>query len=186
MRIKNPTCDLHPEAEAVYECGNCHKALCSQCVKQDMFLTFCNRCEGSAFRLAKASASLSHEGTIPQIVREFKGLALPFISHVIFPAAIILMVGAFLFFLLDVRSVFFSDSVSIRRVAFCFGAATVLIARFGLIYGFKERQMFYTISLAIVTSLVMLRYSSWSTGFFGEYSYCRCRVVAFYSHNELP
>ncbi|MGB2907424.1 MAG: DUF4129 domain-containing protein [Candidatus Aminicenantaceae bacterium] len=88
-------------------------------------------------------------------------MALPLITHIILPAAVIVMVGAFLFFLLDVRSVYFADSAAVRRVAFFFCAATVLISRYGRMYSgsVKGRQMLYTLALAFVTSLVMLRFS---------------------------
>jgi len=160
MRKKTPpTCSLHPGTAAHYECSDCQKLLCSQCVRQDMNLFFCRHCGGSATILETPSEPVSAKETVKQISREFQGLTLPLINHIILPAAVILMVGAFLFFLLDVRSVFFSESMAIRRVAFCFGAATVLIARYNKMYGAKERHWLYTFVLAFATSLVMLKFS---------------------------
>lgn len=160
MRKKSPpTCSLHPGAEELYECSDCQKVQCSQCIRQDMMLFFCRDCGGSATILETPSEPVSAKESVKQISREFQGLALPLINHVILPAAVILMVGALLFFLLDVRSVFFSESMAIRRVALCFGAATVLIARYNKMYGAKERQWLYTLVLAFATSLVMLKFS---------------------------
>jgi len=124
-----------------------------------MNLFFCRSCGGSATILETPSEPVSARETAKQISREFQGLSLPLINHIILPAAVILMVGAFLFFLLDVRSVFFSESMAIRRVAFCFAAATVLIARYNKMYGAKERHWLYTFVLAFATSLVMLKFS---------------------------
>ena len=160
MRKKTPpTCSLHPGTEAHYECSDCQKLLCSQCIRQDMNLFFCRHCGGSATILETPSEPVSAKETAKQISREFQGLSLPLINHIILPAAVILMVGAFLFFLLDVRSVFFSESMAIRRVAFCFAAATVLIARYNKMYSAKERHWLYTLVLAFATSLVMLKFS---------------------------
>ncbi len=154
-----PTCSLHPGTEAYYECSDCQKMLCSQCIRLDKYLFFCRDCGGSATILETPSEPVSAKETVKQISREFQGLTLPLINHIILPVAVILMVGAFLFFLLDVRSVFLSESMAIRRVAFCFGAATVLIARYSKMYGIKERQWLYTMLLAIATSLIMLKFS---------------------------
>jgi hypothetical protein len=160
MRKKTPpTCSLHPGTEAQYECSECQKMLCSQCIRHEMNLFFCRSCGGSATVLETPSEPVSAKETAKQISREFQGLSLPLINHIILPAAVILMVGAFLFFLLDVRSVFFSESMAIRRVAFCFAAATVLIARYNKMYSAKERHWLYTFVLAFATSLVMLKFS---------------------------
>jgi len=160
MRKKSPAfCSLHRGTEALYECSECQKMLCSQCIRQDMNLFFCRHCGGSATVLETPSEPVSVKETARQISREFQVLSLPLINHIILPAAVILMVGAFLFFLLDVRSVFFSESMAIRRVAFCFAAATVLIARYNKMYSAKERHWLYTFVLAFATSLVMLKFS---------------------------
>jgi hypothetical protein len=103
--------------------------------------------------------TLSTKETMKQVSRELQGVSLAVINHIVLPAAVILMVGAFLFFLLDVRSVYFSESLTVRRVAFFFGTATVLIARYGRMYFARGRQLLYTSLLACVTSLVMLQFS---------------------------
>jgi hypothetical protein len=93
-----------------------------------------------------------------------KNLALTVSNHIIVPAAIILMVSAFLFYLLDVRSVYFGGTGSLKRIGFFFAAATVLIARYGKIYELRQRQAVYTGILAIATFLAMSRYSSAGLG----------------------
>lgn len=90
---------------------------------------------------------------------DLRTLAALVTNYIIVPAAIIFMVGAFLFYLLEVRSVFLGDSSSLKRVGFLFGAATVLIARYVKMYAIRERQMLYTFLLAIATIIAMTRYS---------------------------
>lgn len=157
-------CVHHTEAQAVYRCSQCRDLLCLSCVKQEEHLYFCKACGSHAVLLETPAEPLRFKEAAAQVSREFKGLSLPVLNHIVLPAAVILMVSAFLFFLLDVRSVFFSESMAIRRVAFCFGAATVLIARYGKTYGARDissqvRQMMYTILLAVATVLVMVRFS---------------------------
>jgi len=88
-----------------------------------------------------------------------------FTRHVIVPAAIIAMVAAFLFYLLEVRSVFLGGlgerETAFKQVGLCFAAATVLIARYGRVHGTSndETHSFYTIVLAIATLLFMLQAS---------------------------
>lgn len=79
-----------------------------------------------------------------------------FVHHVVVPVAMIAMVAALLFFLLDLRSVFFGGSPALKWVGFCFVTATVLIARYGeMTYG-AERQGCYTLALAAATITVMV------------------------------
>jgi hypothetical protein len=88
-----------------------------------------------------------------------------FTRHVIVPAAIIAMVAAFLFYLLEVRSVFLGGlgerETAFKQVGLCFAAATVLIARYGRVHGSANNANhgFYTIVLAIATLLFMLQAS---------------------------
>lgn len=81
-------------------------------------------------------------------------------SHIIVPAAIIVMVSAFLFFLLDVRSVILGEIASLKRVGFFFVTATVLIARYGTMYEIRKRQGIYTAILALATLRAMMIYSA--------------------------
>lgn len=60
-----------------------------------------------------------------------QGPATLFTRHVIIPAAIIAMVTSFLFYLLEVRSVFLGGGAAFKQVGLCFSVATVLIARYG-------------------------------------------------------
>lgn len=91
-----------------------------------------------------------------------------FARHVVVPAAIIAMVAAFLFYLLEVRSVLFEGvgglgerETAFKQVGLCFAAATVLIARYGRVHGSinSESQSTYTAALAIATLLFMLQAS---------------------------
>jgi hypothetical protein len=88
-----------------------------------------------------------------------------FTRHVIVPAAIIAMVAAFLFYLLEVRSVFLGGlgerETAFKQVGLCFAAATVLIARYGRVHGSanNENRSVYTVVLAIATLLFMLQAS---------------------------
>jgi Domain of unknown function (DUF4129) len=88
-----------------------------------------------------------------------------FTRHVVVPAAIIAMVAAFLFYLLEVRSVFLGGlgerETAFKQVGLCFAAATVLIARYGRVHGStsNENRSFYTVVLAIATLLFMVQAS---------------------------
>lgn len=79
--------------------------------------------------------------------------------HVIIPAAIIAMVASFLFYLLEVRSVFLGGSTAFKQVGLCFSAATVLIARYGRVSS-GSNPVFepgcYGAALAIATFFFML------------------------------
>lgn len=158
-----PVCENHPDIEAVYQCGNCLKTLCRQCVKQDAHLFFCTHCGARATRMLTVTEPSPAPGSMKESVsavsENLRALAALVTNHIVVPAAIIFMVGAFLFYLLDVRSVFLGDSSSLKRVGFLFGAATVLIARYVKMYAIRERQMLYTFLLAIATIIAMTRYS---------------------------
>jgi len=78
-----------------------------------------------------------------------------FTRHVVVPAAIIAMVTAFLFYLLEVRSVFLEGGAGFKQVGLCFSVATVLIARYGRVSGAGDTQGAYTAALAIATLLFM-------------------------------
>ncbi|HEY0410650.1 MAG TPA: hypothetical protein VGE42_10330, partial [Candidatus Dormibacteraeota bacterium] len=59
-----------------------------------------------------------------------QGPATLFTRHVVVPAAIIAMVAALLFYLLEVRAVFLGGGTGFKLVGLCFSAATVLTARY--------------------------------------------------------
>lgn len=83
-----------------------------------------------------------------------------FTRHAVVPAAIIAMVTAFLFYLLELRSVFLGGGAGFKQVGLCFSVATVLIARYGRVSGAGDSQSGYTAALAIATLLFMLTQSS--------------------------
>jgi hypothetical protein len=84
-----------------------------------------------------------------------KRLAVRFTEHVIVPAAMIALVAAFLFYLLEVRSVFAGYSRAFKLVGLCFAAATVLIERYGRVNEDEVVQGLYTQFLAGATLLFM-------------------------------
>ena len=89
-----------------------------------------------------------------------KELAVGITNHIIVPTAIILMVGAFLFYMLDVRSVYLpAGTGALKRIGICFAAATVLIARYGKVHAIRERQVMYTGLLSIATFIAMMKFS---------------------------
>lgn len=75
--------------------------------------------------------------------------------HVVTPVATIAMVGALLFYLLDLRSVFVPGSFSLKWMGLCFVVATVLIARYGRLLGPWGYQRLYTAALAAATFVAM-------------------------------
>lgn len=156
-----PVCFRHARTDAGYQCGTCQRSLCDDCVKPDAHLFFCPYCGGRAQRLSAPADRdiVSIKEALTPVTEALRGVAALLTNHVIVPAAVIVMVGAFLFYLLDVRSVFLGDSSSLKRVGFLFGAATVLIARYGRMYGERGKQIIYTVLLAGATILAMSRYS---------------------------
>lgn len=161
-------CSGHPQTEATHQCESCRKYLCSQCLSQTRHLFFCQYCGAHAYRLIstqdeetrtrKTETSTTHPGL-------FKEIAFNLTNHVLLPIAVIVMVSAFLFFLLDVRSVFLQGSTGLKRIGFFFVAATVLIARYGKVHAIKARQNLYTIILAIATFLAMSKHSGGGINF---------------------
>jgi len=91
---------------------------------------------------------------------EGQGPVTLFARHVVIPAAIIAMVTAFLFYLLEVRSVFLGGATGFKQVGLCFSAATVLIARYSRVSGSGldegPGQGCYTVALAVATLLFMM------------------------------
>lgn len=75
--------------------------------------------------------------------------------HVILPAAIVVMVSAFLFYLIDLRAVVLPGGERLKQIGFCFAVATVMIARYGKVYVNRARQTFYTLALAGATVFAM-------------------------------
>jgi len=165
MNNEAAVCDAHRHLAAEYQCEKCLKHLCLQCVSQDAHLFFCTYCGG----LARRVVTITEE---PTTLREalasspglLKQIAAVITNHIIVPAAVIVMVSAFLFFLLDIRSVFLGGTASLKRVGFFFAAATVLIARYGKVHAIKKRQSIYTAILALATIRAMMFYSGGMAG----------------------
>jgi len=166
MKNEMPVCDVHRQAAAEFQCEKCLKHLCSQCINQDAYLYFCRYCGGSAKRIGVINIeAVSVKETIVAASELLRGLTVGITSHIIVPAAIIIMVGAFLFYLLEVRSVFLGGSAPLKQIGFCFAAATVLIARYGKVYAIRQRQMVYTGLLAFATFLAMTRFAGGAANF---------------------
>ena len=94
-----------------------------------------------------------------------KRLAVRCTEHVLVPAAMIALVTAFLFYLLEVRSVFAGYSTAFRQVGLCFAVATVLIERYGRVQEDEVVQGLYTQFLAGTTLLFMSIRSGGLRGF---------------------
>jgi hypothetical protein len=161
-----PACDVHGQVEAEFQCEKCLKHLCSQCINQDAHFYFCRYCGGSAKRVGVINIEpISVQETLVTASMLLRALMVGITSHIIVPAAIIIMVGAFLFYLLEVRSVFLGGSVPLKQIGFCFAAASVLIARYGKVYAIRQRQMIYTGLLAVATFLAMTRFAGGAANF---------------------
>jgi hypothetical protein len=163
---EKPVCDVHRQVEAEFQCEKCLKHLCSQCINQDAHFFFCRYCGGSAKRIGVINIeAISVKETIAATSALLRGLMVGITSHIIVPAAIIIMVAAFLFYLLEVRSVFLGGSTPLKQIGFCFAAATVLIARYGKVYAIRQRQRIYTGLLAFATFLAMTRFAGGAANF---------------------
>ncbi|MCP4658387.1 MAG: DUF4129 domain-containing protein [bacterium] len=174
-----PRCASHGEAP-VYRCDGCGELLCEECVKEGPHLTLCGLCGELALPLGEERAAIpelpeepeppadesptpeSSYAPEPTYTPEFvpatpepTSLAVHLANHVVVPAATIAMVVAFLFYLLDVRSVFLGDARALQWLGFWFVVAAVLIARYGKASGDADRQGCYTFALAAAMVLVM-------------------------------
>lgn len=90
--------------------------------------------------------------------------------HVVVPAAVIAMVAALLFYLVDVRSAFFGGGPSLKWIGLCFAVATVLTERYRQSSADTELQGCYTVFLAsaIVVVLLVEPWEARSTGWSGK------------------
>jgi hypothetical protein len=159
MKNEAPICEAHGDNEAEYQCEKCLKQLCMQCVSQEAHLFFCSFCGGSARRIIVTPGPTAVKEVIASSPDILKQVAAAVTNHIIVPAAIIVMVSAFLFFLLDVRSVYLGGTSQLKRVGFFFAAAAVLIARYGKVHAIKKRQNIYTAILALATLRAMMVFS---------------------------
>jgi len=156
----NPTltCHVHPSEQAVYLCRTCATHLCENCVTQDAHLLFCSNCNNQAERIPTIMddpASLKE--TLAETTATLQGLALAITNHIVVPVALIAMVTAVLFYLLDIRSVYLDSGDGLKQIGFFFAVATVLIARYGKIHAVREKQSMYTGALAVATVIAMMR-----------------------------
>ncbi|MBI2841524.1 MAG: DUF4129 domain-containing protein [Acidobacteria bacterium] len=86
-------------------------------------------------------------------------LAHPFIflvNHVFVPAAIIGMVAAVLFYLIELRSVLFPGGATLQWVGFCFVSANVLIVRYRKMMEGGGGDLIYSVALGAATLVVVL------------------------------
>ncbi len=166
-------CAAHPGQAASHQCDSCGRDLCGDCIRPGTHLLFCAHCGEQAVPIAGAvattkAAKTGSDATVPLAQRRperhrsetthvgLDDLGLLATEHLVVPAAILAMVSAFLFYLLELREAFFGVNTALRQIGFCFVAATVLIARYGKTQRDRERQEFYTGCLAIATLLAML------------------------------
>jgi hypothetical protein len=161
-----PVCANHPQFEAAYQCEQCLKEFCDQCVNQDAHLFFCKDCGAHVRRIVainnKPIVIIENAATTSTILRN---IALGITNHILVPLALILMVSAFLFYLSDVRSVYIEGSESLKSIGFFFVVATILIARYGKVYQMQEKQVFYTGALALATLFALSKHSGGGIGF---------------------
>lgn len=141
---------------------------CATSVSHKMPIFFlCRFCGGQARRIiVDKRGPAAVKETIITASDALKGLAVGIANHIVVPAAVILMVGAFLFYLLDVRSVFLTGTGALKRIGFCFAAAAVLIARYGKVHAIRERQMLYTGILGVATFFAMMKFSGGGINYF--------------------
>lgn len=96
--------------------------------------------------------------------------SLALLNGVMVPASIIVMMSALLFFLIEVRGVLLPGGGILSWVGACFIVATVLIARFGKLYGDASRLWLYQSALFGVTFLAALSFESPAGGLAGAFS----------------
>ncbi|MEM7587656.1 MAG: hypothetical protein AAF560_29990, partial [Acidobacteriota bacterium] len=157
-------CAEHPETAAGYQCCECGRTLCQRCVNVGSHLIVCRVCGERAVELEPIEQAVRPRTPFerrtqrasearPERPLDVPGLWL--INHVVMPVATIAMVSALLFFLLDLRSISFGGSQTLKWVGFWFVTATVLIARYSHMTQDKERQGCYTVALTAATIAVM-------------------------------
>jgi len=85
-----------------------------------------------------------------------EGLAALVTHHVVIPMAIIAMVAALLFYLVDVRSAFLGGGPSLKWIGLCFATATVLTERYRRSSDLADLEGCYKMALAGATVLALL------------------------------
>lgn len=158
-------CARHEDAAADFRCTECDSLLCAKCADPGSRLIVCRLCGERAVVLDELERPAPHPTAGDPVTptgpistpsaTAFETPALGLANHVIVPTATILMVAALLFFLLDLRSIFFGGTAALKWVGFWFVTATVLIARYGKASLDAERQGCYTLALAGATVVAM-------------------------------
>lgn len=162
------TCVTHAEAPAAFECSGCGEKLCEACVEVGSHLLMCRLCGEQVVPLtAEAAANVvpTSRRRLPtrHVVRPGSdGDEHPaaifldqVVQHVVAPVAIIAMVAALLFYLVDLRSVFLPRGFILKWIGFCFVVGTVLVARYGKVSANEDRRHVYSFLLAGSTLLVL-------------------------------
>lgn len=164
-------CAEHTEALASFRCDGCLRYLCYDCVDESQRLKRCRHCGEQAHFLEETSEPSPEEapavGLPPMDILYSERTAsrkpvkmaddplTQIFNHIVVPAATIVMVASFLFFLLDVRSVFSAYSANLKWLGFWFVFATVLIARYGKSAGQSDRVGCYSLGLTVATFLAI-------------------------------
>jgi hypothetical protein len=172
-------CAHHADAWASFRCAGCGRALCYDCVDEEAASIVCRECGGVAEPIDEATPEPPVEPE-PELVRpehldhaeldradaeeaafDHDPLLL-LVRHVVIPAAVIAMVSALLYFLLQLRAVVVGPARALGWLGLCFTTATVLIVRYGRTDGDAGRQGCYTAGLLGAT-LVALVASPWES-----------------------
>ncbi len=157
-------CARHDDAAAAFRCCECGSFLCIACAEQGSHLIVCRLCGERAVAVDELERPAPDRSTLTDrtptrygnpTLDSLETPSLSLVNHLIVPAATIVMVAALLFFLLDLRSIFFGGTAALKWVGFWFVTATVLIARYGRASAGAERQGCYTLALAGATTVAM-------------------------------
>ena len=111
--------------------------------------------------MATADQGTLYREPSPYAARDFApdagaALALKLTHHVVVPGAVIAMVASLLFYLVDLRSIFFPYGSALKWLGFWFTVAAVLIMRHAKTQGDRDGQGCYTAALGAATALVVL------------------------------
>lgn len=166
------SCAVHTSTRAGFECASCGARLCDDCIDVTKYLILCGICGETAEPLPGVRDPRREPAPTP-VFKTFdsgESAAASFLiqltNHVVVPGALIAMVSALLFFLVDLRSVFLPMGFALKWVGLCYVVATVLIARYGHLSASRERQGLYTVMLggAMVLVLFMEPWETKSSG----------------------
>lgn len=148
-------CAVHDAVAAGFRCDGCGALLCDDCIEVGEHLILCGLCGERVLPLPGTPDPTRRESLAPP-PRPEADLGVTLTRHVVVPGAIVAMVTAFLFFLVDLRSVFLPSGSTLKWLGFWFVLATVLIARYGKLSSDRERQGCYTVFLGLAMALVLI------------------------------